>query len=69
MTRVAGPEPLLLASQNQQSVGFQLALQRASSPLILLGLPPQSFPWPLYHRLWAQFARPPMMAACPSYRG
>ena len=29
----------------------------------------QSHPWPFCHRLWEKSAPPPMMAACPSYRG
>ena len=69
MTRVAGPELPLLACQNQPSVVFPLLPQGVSSPLVLLGLLPKWSSWPIRHRLWAKFAPPPMMAACPSYRG
>ena len=68
-TRVAAPELPPLSSQNQQSLIFHLAPQRTSSPLVLSGLLPQSFPWPLCHRLWARSGLSPVMAACPSYRG
>ena len=69
MTRVAGPELPLLACQNQPSVAFPLLPQGVSSPLVLLGLLPKWFSWPFCHPLGAKFAPPPMMTACPSYRG